>query len=90
MNVPFGAVSSVVEHYNDTVGVTGSIPVLPTIPQRGILAEAGTAGQVLTKSIALASSVTNPVETETVVFHCQCIIERIIADWQIPIIGGYA
>ncbi len=31
MNVPYGAVSSVVEHYNDTVGVTGSIPVLPTI-----------------------------------------------------------
>ena len=31
MNVPLGAVSSVVEHYNDTVGVTGSIPVLPTI-----------------------------------------------------------
>ena len=29
----FGAVSSVVEHYLDMVGVTGSIPVPPTIPQ---------------------------------------------------------
>jgi hypothetical protein len=26
------AVSSAVEHYLDMVGVTGSIPVLPTIP----------------------------------------------------------
>ena len=37
MDVPFGAVSSVVEHYNDTVGVTGSIPVLPTILQSRII-----------------------------------------------------
>ena len=29
--IPFRAVSSAVEHYLDTVGVTGSIPVLPTI-----------------------------------------------------------
>ena len=31
-SLELGAVSSVVEHYLDTVGVTGSIPVAPTTP----------------------------------------------------------
>jgi hypothetical protein len=60
------ALSSAVEHYLDMVGVTGSIPVAPTISKNSQTAgNAGVLGRLKTQRVSRSFGTSNPLKART-------------------------